>query len=247
MTAPIQEPTSGQPAPGGQPAQEPAQQEPVQPSPQQPSGQTEPQGEPYWKSEYDKLQNSTRPAVEAVDWFKQNPAAAELVRDWADGKHPKPSAPAEEFDVESEFNIGEAVAKPDSKSSKHLKDVFRTVVKEELEPMQTEMRNTQFSQKLTDSGMPPQLHKQYMNFLTNMEGNLDVVFGPMAKWFAEQQGQISQTAAPSALTDIRTNKGALPPTGAVQGVAPAAPDEGEDIFQGFLKADKSGSILNIGK
>lgn len=246
MTELIQDPTSGQPAPGGQPAPEPLP-EPVQSSPPQPSGQPEPQGDPYWKSEYDKLQNSTRPAVEAVDWFKQNPEAAQLVRDWSEGKLAKPSTPPEDFDVESEFNIGEAVAKPESKSGKHLKDVFRTVVKEELEPMQTEMQNAQFRQKLTDSGMPTQLHDRYMKFLTNMEGNLDVVFGPMAKWFAEQEGQISQTAAPSALSDIRINRGALPPTGAIQGAPPAAPDEGEDIFQGFMKADKSGSILNIGK
>lgn len=238
MTEP--ELASGQTAPeGGQPA------EPTSP-PEQPSGQPVTQGEPYWKSQYDTYVNQSKDAIELRDWINSRPDAKKLLYDYATGKLNKPE-PQDDFNPETDFDPNEAFSKPNSKSGKYLRDTLRSVVRDELEPVQTEMRSAQFRQKLADAGVPAELHSKYEDFLTNMENHMDVVYGPMAQWYAQYAGQPPPSQTPSALQSVRSNKNALPPMGTVQGAPPAPVDITEEMFQGILKGVKPTSILDIGK
>lgn len=236
MTEP--EPTSGQPAPeSGQPAEPTSQ-------PEQPSGQ--PAGEPYWKSEYDKLANQTKDAIELRDWVNARPEAKKLLYDFATGALNKPEAkPSENFNADTDFDMNEALTKPTSESGKYLRQAFRDVVREEMEPVQAQMKNAEFRRNL--SGMAPEIQSKYEDFLTNMENHMDVVYGPLAEWFAQYAGQPPPSQTPSALQGVRSNKNALPPTGTVQGAAPAEPDVTEEMFKGILKGVKPSDILSIGK
>lgn len=231
MSEPTLETPAVKPEP---PAATPAQ---AQPPASEPTS-SEPQGDSYYQSLYNKLQASTARAVKLETWFDKN--QTEVVS--ALQANQAPAATSSDFNLETDFDLGEAMSQPDSPSAQAFAKLVSKQVDTRIDGMESNMRQNSYLERLGQSGLTEPQQKEYWALLNNMDDQPDVVFGTLAKAWQSLQ---TQPPPSDQLTNVLDNKNTLPPAVGVPTQPVVAPNSETEYLDRIVDIGKDRHIKII--